>query len=252
MNKIVLITGATSGFGKAIAQKFAAEKYNCIITGRRENLLHQVADELRNSFGVRVLSLVFDVSNKEEVFQQLQSLPAEWQQIDVLVNNAGLALGRDPFDTALLEDWDTMLNTNVRGVAYVTKALLPIMIQQGSGHIINIGSISAKEVYVNGNMYCASKHALDALSKGMRMDLLPHKIKVTAVHPGAAETEFSDVRFKGDKEKAKDIYKGFKPLDAADVADAVYYTTTVPPHVCINDIVIMPTAQANTYLTFKN
>jgi len=251
MNKIILITGATSGFGKAIAQKFAAEKWNCIITGRRENILHEVADELRNSFGVRVLSLVFDVSDKEQTLQQLQSLPAEWQQVDVLVNNAGLALGRDPFDTAALEDWDIMLDTNVKGVAYVTKAVLPAMIKQGSGHIINIGSISAKEVYVNGNMYCASKHALDALSKGMRMDLVQHNIKVTAVHPGAAETEFSDVRFKGDTAKAKAVYTGFKPLGAADVADAVFYTTTVPPHVCINDIVITATAQANSYITFK-
>lgn len=251
MNKIALITGATSGFGKAIAQRFAKEKWNCIITGRRENLLHQLADELRDAYGIRVLSLVFDVSKKEEVFQHLENLPEDWQQIDVLVNNAGLALGRDSFENADIEDWDIMLDTNVKGLAYVTKAVLPFMIKQKHGHVINIGSISGQEVYVNGNMYCATKFAVKALSQGMRMDLLKHNIRVTAIHPGAAETEFSNVRFKGDAVKAKEVYNGYKPLLAEDVADVVAYAANTPPHVCINELTIMATAQASSYLFNK-
>jgi 3-hydroxy acid dehydrogenase/malonic semialdehyde reductase len=247
MNKIILVTGATSGFGKAIAEKFASEKWNCIITGRREDRLHAFADELRDKYDVRVLSLVFDVQHKDEVFNQLGNLPEEWKNIDILVNNAGLALGRDSFENASIEDWDTMIDTNVKGLYYVTKAILPTMTERKQGHIINLGSTAAKEVYVNGNGYCASKHAVDAFSKSMRVDLLPYNIKVTCINPGAAETEFALVRFKGDPEKAKSIYKGYTPLYAEDVANTIYFCATLPPHVCINDLIITCTAQANNF-----
>jgi hypothetical protein len=251
MNKIILITGATSGFGRAIAEKFASEKWNCIITGRRAERLHEVADELRAKHQIRVLSLVFDVQKKDEVFQHLRDLPKEWQQIDVLVNNAGLALGRDNFDEGNISDWDTMIDTNVKGLYYVTKAIIPFMADRQQGHIINIGSVAGKEVYEKGNVYCASKFAVDALSKGLRIDLLPHKIKVTGIHPGAADTDFSIVRFKGDEEKADQMYKGFTPLHAQDIADITWYCATLPQHVCINDLVVTCTAQANAVNLYK-
>jgi 3-hydroxy acid dehydrogenase/malonic semialdehyde reductase len=245
MEKIVLITGATSGFGKAIAEKFAAGKWNCIITGRRAEKLHEVAEELREKYQVRILSLVFDVQQKTEVFQNLGNLPDEWSDIDVLVNNAGLALGRDTFDEGNVDDWDTMIDTNVKGLLYVTKAVVQNMVKRSHGHIINIGSIAGKEVYEKGNVYCASKFAVDAISKSLRVDLLPHNIKVTVLHPGAADTEFALVRFKGDEEKAKATYRGFIPLAAEDVADITWYCATLPPHVCINEMIITCTAQAN-------
>ncbi|HEX8333413.1 MAG TPA: SDR family NAD(P)-dependent oxidoreductase [Segetibacter sp.] len=251
MNKIILITGATSGFGKAIAEEFASQKWNCIITGRRAERLHQFADELRSKYQSRVLSLVFDVQNKDEVFQHLRNLPAEWQEIDVLINNAGLALGRDSFEDGNMEDWDTMIDTNVKGLLYVTKAVLPYMTDRKQGHIINIGSVAGKEIYEKGNVYCASKYAVDAISKSLRIDLLPYKIKVTAIHPGAAETEFSIVRFKGDEDKANQIYKGFTPLYAGDVANITWYCATLPPHVCINDLVVTCTAQASAVNFYK-
>lgn len=246
MHKIVLITGATSGFGKAIAEKFASGNWNCIITGRRADKLHTFADELREKYMVRVLSLVFDVQHNDQVRQNLTNLPDEWKDIDVLVNNAGLALGRDPFDLAHINDWDTMIDTNVKGLLYVTKAVVPYMTSKNHGHIINIGSIAGKEVYENGNVYCASKFAVDAISKGLRIDLLPHKIKVTAIHPGAAETEFSLVRYKGDADKARQTYDGFTPLYAEDIAELTWYCATLPAHVCINDLVVTCTAQANS------
>ena len=246
MEKIIVITGATSGFGKAIAEKFAANKWNCIITGRRADLLHAFADELRDAYQVRVLSLVFDVQKREEVFQHLTNLPDEWQQIDLLVNNAGLALGRDFIDEGNIDDWDTMIDTNVKGLLYVSKAILPYMTKRNQGHIINMGSIAGKEVYDKGNVYCASKFAVDAISKSMRIDLLQHKIKVTAIHPGAADTEFAIVRFKGDDEKARQTYKGYTPLYAEDIADIAWYCATLPPHVCINDLVVTCTAQGST------
>lgn len=246
MQKIVLVTGATSGFGKAIAEKFASAKWNCIITGRRAGKLHAFADELREKYQARVLSLVFDVQKKEEVFQNLSNLPAEWKDVDVLVNNAGLALGRETFDEASIEDWDIMIDTNVKGLLYVTKAILPYMTARNHGHIINIGSVAGKVVYEKGNVYCASKFAVDAISKSLRIDLLPLKIKVTAIHPGAADTEFSAVRFKGDEEKASDIYKGYTPLHAEDIADIAWYCATLPPHVCINELVVTCTAQVDT------
>lgn len=251
MHKIVLITGATSGFGKAIAEKFAAGHWNCIITGRRADRLHAFADELREKYPIRVLSLVFDVQNKDEVFQNLSNLPKEWNEVDVLVNNAGLALGRDTFDKGSLTDWDTMIDTNVKGLLYVTKAVLPYMTTRNHGHIINLGSIAGKEVYEKGNVYCATKFAVDALSQSLRIDLLPHKIKVTAIHPGAAETEFSTVRFKGDEEKAKQVYEGFTPLYAPDIADITWYCAMLPEHVCINELVVTCTAQANAINLFK-
>ena len=251
MNKIILITGATSGFGRAIAEKFASEKWNCIITGRRAERLHEFADELRAKYQVRVLSLVFDVQKKDEVFQNLRDLPKEWQEIDVLINNAGLAFGRDTFEDGNMDDWDTMIDTNVKGLMYVTKAVLPFMIDRKQGHIINIGSVAGKEVYEKGNVYCASKFAVDALSKSLRIDLLPHKIKVTAIHPGAADTEFSLVRFKGDQDKADQTYNGYKPLYAQDIADITWYCATLPAHVCINDLVVTCTAQANATNFYK-
>jgi len=251
MQKTILVTGATSGFGKAIAEKFASEKWNCIITGRRKEKLDELATLLHNTYGIKVLPLVFDVQNKEAVFNHLGNLPAEWQSIDVLVNNAGLALGRDSFESANLNDWETMIDTNVKGVMYVTKAVLPYLTERKKGHIINIGSTAGKEVYKDGNAYCASKHAVDALSKAMRMDLLPYQIKVTVIHPGAAETEFSLVRFKGDENKAELVYDGYKALQANDIADIAYYTATLPAHVCINDLVVTCVAQANSFYLHK-
>lgn len=246
MNKIILITGASSGFGKAIAGTFAAAKWNCIITGRRKDRLEVLADALRIHHGIEVLPLVFDVQNRQEVFDTLTTLPEAWQAIDVLVNNAGLALGRDSFDNASLDDWETMIDTNVKGLLYVSRAVLPYMTARKKGHIINLGSTAAKEVYKDGNVYCASKHAVNAISQAMRTDLLPHKIKVTAIHPGAAETEFSLVRFKGDETKAKEVYEGYEPLRAQDIADITYYAATLPAHVCINDLVVTCLAQASS------
>ena len=245
-----MITGATAGFGAAIATTFARKGYRLIITGRRTERLQQLAAQLQAE-GNEVLPLVFDVQDRTAVKAAIDGLPAAWRAIDVLVNNAGLALGRDAFHEANLDDWDTMIDTNVKGLLYVSHAVAPLMIAQGSGHIINIGSIAGKEVYPAGNGYCATKHAVDAISKSQRIDLLPYGIKVTAVHPGAAETEFSLVRFKGDAAKAAAVYQGFTPLSAQDIADVVAYVATVPKHVCINDIVVMPTAQANSTTFFK-
>jgi len=251
MYKIILITGATSGFGKAIAEKFAASQWNLIITGRRKERLDLIAKELSTTYGVEVLPLVFDVQDKNAVFTSISGMPEKWKNIDVLVNNAGLALGRDNFENASLTDWETMLDTNVKGMMYTTRAVLPYLIEKRSGHIINIGSIAGKEVYQYGNGYCSSKFAVDALSKSMRIDLLHHKIKVTAIHPGAVETEFSLVRFNGDAEKAAAVYKGYTPLSASDIADTVYYCASLPEHVCINELIITPTAQANANLFYK-
>lgn len=251
MAKTALITGATSGFGKAIAEKFAANKYDVIITGRRNELLQQVAQEIKSRFAVQVLPLNFDVRNKAAVDEQVNNLPEQWQQISVLVNNAGLALGRDYFEEADMDDWETMIDTNVKGLVYMSRAVLRYMVPNKKGHIINIGSIAGKQVYEKGNVYCATKHAVDALSQAMRIDLLRHRIKVTAIHPGAAETEFSVVRFKGDEAAAKAVYEGYTALSAEDVADTVYYCASLPDHVCINDLVITPTAQADAFYFYK-
>ncbi len=247
MQKTVFITGCTSGFGKAIAQKFAAEGHRIVITGRRADRLEALKQELEAAYQTEVLALVFDVRDRKACFDAVAQLPANWQQIDVLINNAGLALGRDSFENANLDDWDTMLDTNVKGLANMTKALLPLLIERKQGHIINMGSIAGKEVYQNGNGYCASKYAVDALSQSMRVDLLPYNIKVTAINPGAAVTEFSMVRFKGDEGKANAIYDGYTPLQPEDVADVVYYVASLPAHVCINDLSLTPTAQANSF-----
>lgn len=251
MNKTILITGATSGFGKAIAEKFAAEKWNCIITGRRKEKLEELAHALSSNNTIKILPLVFDVTKKDAVFAAINNLKDEWRNIDVLVNNAGLAAGRDSFDKASLDDFDAMIDTNVKGLLYVSKAVLPLMITKDKGHIINIGSTAGKEVYKEGNVYCASKFAVNAISQAQRIDLLPHKIKVTCINPGAAETEFSLVRFKGDKTKANAVYEGYEPLQAKDIADTIFYCAALPDHVCINDLVITSLAQANSFYTYK-
>lgn len=251
MNKIAFITGATSGFGKAAAEKFAANNYDVVITGRREDRLHELQTSLEKKFGIGVLPLVFDVRERTKVFDVVNSMPDKWKAIDVLLNNAGLALGRDFFDDASLDDWDTMIDTNVKGLLYVSKAVVPFMTARNKGHIINLGSVAGKEVYEKGNAYCASKYAVDAISKSMRIDLLHHRIKVTAIHPGAAETEFSLVRFKGNTTDATKIYDGYQPLSAEDVANTIYYCASLPEHVCINDLVLTCTAQANAFYTFK-
>ena len=252
MNKIVLITGATSGIGKACAEKFAADKDNLIITGRRKDRLAELKAELEKRSGISVLALCFDVQDKHAVDAAFKDLPEQWQQIDILINNAGLALGRDSFEDADMDDWETMLNTNVQGLLYVTKAILPFMLRQKKGHIINMGSVAGKEVYEKGNVYCASKFAVDAITRAMRIDLLKNNIKVTGIHPGAVETEFSLVRFKGDDKTARSAYTGFTPLTAGDIADTIYYCTSLPDHVCINDLVITCTRQAGTYYFHKD
>ncbi|MDN3581312.1 SDR family oxidoreductase [Mucilaginibacter flavus] len=244
MSKIALITGATAGIGEACAHVFAREGYNLILTGRREDRLNKVASHLNDKYNVEVTAMSFDVRNRAEVIENLNELPAEWKKVDVLVNNAGLSQGLDPIQKGDIDDWETMIDTNIKGLLYVSKVVSNWMIDNGKGHIINLGSIAGKEVYPNGNVYCATKHAVDALNKGMRADLLPYGIKVTAVHPGAVETEFSEVRFKGDKDRAKKVYDGFEPLVADDIAETIWFAASRPAHVNINDLVIMPTAQA--------
>lgn len=245
MKKIVLITGATSGFGEACAYKFASEGWSLILNGRRSERLEAIQQKLKDQFKTESILLPFDVREEGEVNEGIANLPANWKEIDVLINNAGLALGRDLFQEGNSIDWDIMIDTNVKGLLYVSRAVIPLMIPRKKGHVINLGSVAGKEVYERGNVYCATKFAVDALSKSMRIDLLPHGIKVTGIHPGAADTEFSVVRFKGNEEAARKIYEGFQPLAAEDVANAIFYTTTLPPHVCINDLVITCTAQAN-------
>lgn len=251
MSKTVLITGATSGFGKACAEVFAANKWNLILNGRRHDRLQEIKTILEAQYGISIFLLPFDVQQREAVFASVNNLPEHWQAIDLLVNNAGLALGRDHFDVTEIDDWETMLNTNVKGLLYVSRAVLPYMIKRRQGQIINIGSTAGKEAYEKGNVYCASKAAVDSLSKAMRIDLLQHHIKVTAIHPGAAETEFSMVRLKGNEQQAAAVYEGYTALTAKDVADVVYYAANLPPHVCINDLVLTCTAQANSFYTFK-
>ncbi len=252
MNPIALITGATAGFGEACAIKFASKGFHLILNGRRKDRLEDLKQKLEIEYGISCFLLAFDVRDQQEVFQNISLLPPEWQEIDVLVNNAGLALGRDLFQEASLDDWNVMIDTNFKGLVYVSKAIVPFMIRRNKGHIINIGSIAGKEAYERGNVYCATKAAVDSLSRGMRMDLLPYHIKVTAIHPGAAETEFSIVRFKGAKETASKVYEGYTPLSAADVADVVYYTASLPPHVCINELIVTPTQQGSAYLFNKS
>ncbi len=243
MKKTILVTGATAGFGKATAIRFAKEGYNVIITGRRKERLDDLEKDLRD-LGAEVLSLNFDVRKRYEVEDTIADLPEKWRDIDILVNNAGLAVGLEHIDIGNIDDWDRMIDTNVKGLLYVTRAVAPLMTARKKGHIFNISSIAGKEVYENGSVYCASKHAVDALSRAMRIDLLKHNIKVTNIAPGMAETEFSLVRFKGDKERAANVYKGIDALKGDDIAEVIYYCATLPEHVCINDLVITPTAQA--------
>jgi len=245
MSKIALITGATAGIGEACASLFAQQNYDLIVTGRRTERLDTLAKRLVSEYGIRVNVLTMDVRNKEEV-EKLETLSDDWKKVDVLINNAGLSLGMDPINSGSTTDWEVMIDTNIKGLLYVTKLVSNWMIQNGSGHIINIGSIAGKETYLNGNVYCATKHAVDSLNKAMRIDLLPHKIKVTAIHPGAVNTEFSEVRFKGDKDRAKKVYDGYEPLQAQDIAEIIWFAASRPAHVNINDLLIMPTAQAST------
>lgn len=245
MRKTILITGATSGFGRATAHIFAENGFRIIITGRRKERLEQFSNELSKS--TEVHALCFDVRNKEATFKHISSLPENWQNIDVLVNNAGLASGLDKIQDGDLYDWEKMIDTNVKGLLYVSKAVIPLMQKQGKGHIINIGSTAGKEVYEKGNIYCATKHAVDAISKGMRIDLLEQGIKVSQVCPGAAETEFSEVRFHQDKDRAKAAYNGYTPMTAEDIAGIIYYVATLPDNLCINDLVVTSLAQANSF-----
>ncbi|MDP1623648.1 MAG: SDR family NAD(P)-dependent oxidoreductase [Bacteroidales bacterium] len=245
MTKIVFITGATAGFGMAIARKFAANGHSLIITGRRKVLLDELAKELITTFNVEVFPLCFDVRSLKAVGEAITGLTERWKNIDILVNNAGLAVGLNQIHEAVIDDWERMIDTNVKGLLYMTRYVSPLMVARKQGHIINIGSIAGKEVYPMGHVYCGSKFAVDAITKGTRIDLVSHNIKVTHIAPGAANTEFSLVRFKGDKNRADSVYNGFQPLTAEDVADAVFYVTTLPAHVNINDMVLMPTAQAS-------
>lgn len=248
--KIALITGATSGIGKASAITLAKMGFDIIATGRRKDRLDELEKEI--PAGVRYYPLVFDVRDREKVGEILGNLPADWAAVDVLINNAGNAHGLDPIQTGSLDDWDAMMDINVKGLLYVSKAIIPGMTERKSGMIINIGSIAGKEVYPNGNVYCGSKHAVDAITKGMRMDLNPFGIKVIGIHPGLVETEFSLVRFKGDEKRAETVYQGFEPLVAQDIADIVEFVVNRPAHVVLADIVVLPTAQAAATLVKKN
>lgn len=250
MEKIALITGATSGIGEATALMLGRNGFSIIITGRRKEKLEALTLQLEAD-GIRVWPLCFDVRDEGAVIAAIESLPLEWQTIDVLVNNAGLAAGLEPVHEGDSIDWNRMIDTNVKGLLYVTRAITPGMILRKRGHIINIGSIAGKEVYPNGNVYCATKHAVDALSKGMRYDLLPHQIKVTQVCPGAVETEFSIVRFHGNKSRADKVYEGYESLIATDIAECIWFAVSRPPHVNINDMVVMPTAQASAAVIHK-
>ena len=249
--RVAAVTGATSGFGKAIARTLAQKGLNLVITGRRQDRLDELCEELYNDYQVRCLPLCFDVRNRTEVETQTGIISKEYGRLDVLVNNAGLALGRSPIDTGDPDDWDAMLDTNVKGLLYVTRAWLPLLKAAEQAEIINVSSIAGKEAYPDGNVYCGSKHAVDALTRAMRIDLVSYGIKVGSINPGAAETEFSLVRFKGDRQKAERVYDGFEPLHAQDVADAVWFMLSRPAHVCINDLTIMPTAQASAVVFDK-
>jgi NADP-dependent 3-hydroxy acid dehydrogenase YdfG len=241
--KIAFITGASAGIGAATAKLLASQQYNLILAARRIDALKQLSTELNTQFGINTLVVQLDVRNRKEVEETISGLPVEWKKINVLVNNAGLASGLSSIDEGDIDDWDAMIDTNIKGLLYVTRNVIPLMKNNESGHIINIGSIAGKEVYANGNVYCATKHAVDALNKAMRLELSKFPIKVTAIHPGAVETEFSLVRFHGDKERAAKVYEGFENLVADDIADAICFAISRPAHVNINELTIMPTAQ---------
>lgn len=246
MNKIALITGATSGIGKAAAELLASTNFDLIITGRRKERLDELKSDLENNNSVKVLALHFDIRKLHETQQAIESLPNEWKNIDVLLNNAGLAAGLQSFQEGAIDDWEQMIDTNIKGLLYITRLVSPLMIERKQGHIVNISSIAGKENYAMGNVYCATKHAVQSLTQSMRIDMLPHGIKVSSVCPGAVDTEFSLVRFKGDQNKADDVYTGFTPLYANDIAETILFMVTRPAHVNIDDVLIMPTAQAFT------
>ncbi|WP_299156352.1 SDR family NAD(P)-dependent oxidoreductase [uncultured Tenacibaculum sp.] len=250
MKLTALITGATSGIGKATAEIFAKNNIRLILCGRRKNRLEEIQEQLKNY--TEVTTLNFDVKNRKQVQEVIANLPENFRQVDILINNAGNAHGLSSIQNGNLDDWDAMIDINVKGLLYVTKAIIPQMIERNNGFIVNIGSIAGKEVYPNGNVYCASKHAVNAINKSMRIDLNKHKIRVSGIHPGAVETEFSDVRFKGDKEKAKNVYKGYSALQAEDIADIIHFVVTRPYHVNIEDLVVYPTAQASATILNKN
>lgn len=248
MKKTVLVTGATAGIGAAMADRFAKEGCRVIVTGRRKERLDAITERIRHEHQAEVMALNFDIRERKAVEDAIESLPEEWKNIDVLINNAGLAAGLDPIHEAKIEDWEQMIDTNVKGLLYISRKIMPLMTERKKGYIINIGSIAGKQTYPKGHVYCASKHAVDSLSKAMRTDLLPYGIRVTQIRPGLVETEFSLVRFKGDEEKASKVYHGYQPLRPEDVADVAYYATTLPDHVTLNDIEITPTVQANSFV----
>lgn len=244
MKQIALITGATSGIGEATAILLAQNQYNVIITGRRKERLENLEKKIHKTTSAEVLILNFDVRNFNETASALASLPEKWKKIDVLINNAGLAVGFNDVQDGVIDDWERMIDTNIKGLLYISRIVSPLMVKQGAGHIVNVSSIAGRETYPKGNVYCATKHAVESLTIGMRIDMLEHGIKVSTVSPGAVNTEFSMVRFKGDKRKAEEVYQGFTPLFAKDIAETILFIVTRPPHVNIDDILVMPTAQA--------
>jgi 3-hydroxy acid dehydrogenase / malonic semialdehyde reductase len=252
MTKIALITGATSGIGEATAIEFAKHSYNLIITGRRAGRLLELARKITEEYDVQVQTLIFDVRVQASVIEAINSLPEDWRRITVLVNNAGLASGLDPIQSGNVDDWEKMIDTNVKGLLYVSKSIIPLMIANKKGHIVNISSIAGKEAYANGNVYCATKHAVEALTKSMRIDLLKEGIRVSSVSPGMVDTEFSQVRFHGDAKRAEEVYKGFEPLHAEDIAETIWFIASRPAHVNINDVLIMPTVQASAVYVNKD
>ena len=249
-NKTALITGATSGIGRAAAKKMISLGYKIIITGRRNELLQSFITEYPNNQEL-ICVLNFDIRNREETIKTFETLPEKWKNIDVLINNAGLAAGADPIDKGNWDDWERMIDTNIKGLLTISQLVIPNMVERKQGHIINICSIAGHEVYANGNVYCASKHAVNAITKGMRIDLLPYGIKVSSISPGMVETEFSTVRYHGDKEKAANVYKGLTPLNAEDVADAVEFLVTRPAHVNVNEMILVPTNQASAVYNYR-
>lgn len=251
MSKITLITGATSGIGRSCALRFAAMGHSLILTGRRLSRLEELKQEIAALYQAPVMILPFDVRNQQATQNAIDTLPDQWKEIDILINNAGLALGLTGIDEGLLADWEQMIDTNLKGLLYVSKAVIPGMKARRKGQIINIGSVAGRQVYPKGNVYCATKYAVDALSQAMRIDLVAYGIKVTQISPGATETEFSQVRFHGDIERAENVYKGFKPLTAGDVAEVIAFAASLPEHVCINDLLLMPTAQAAATIFHK-
>ena len=250
--KTAMITGATSGIGEATARRLGALGYRLIITGRRSHRLEQVKRSIEAEYAVEVLALNFDVRERDAVERTLGSLSKEWTNIDVLVNNAGLAAGLEHIDEGDPDDWDRMIDTNVKGLLYVTRQVAPLMVARRTGHIINIGSIAGRETYENGAVYCASKHAVNALSQGMRIDLLKHGIKVSQIRPGMVNTEFSTVRFHGDRERADAVYTGVTPLTGDDIARVIEWLVSLPPHMNINDIEVMPSRQADAFYTWRD